>query len=236
MNASLVQNRVWMLRSCSNLLPVESPVVKAALHAWQEIDLSTQLASSLRTIYLNLADAKRMAMPIVRDAGVFTAPVISPLKLQQMAALWRKLSEECETAVQALEPEARWRLSGLYTENSFILGRFLREAVSGLHTCVNQVGEVAVPVLPQRRRTQRYVLLQPCMVRSQNGGTVAVARDISRNGIGLSCEQDFQLKERVTIELRDGRKMRGVVAWARNKQMNVQFDEQLSGSDSLFRS
>ncbi len=234
MNASAAQNRAWMLRSCSNLIPVESPVVKAALHAWQEIGIPQDLASSLRTIYLNLSDAKRMAMPVLRDAGAFTAPTISLSKLQQIAAVWRKLAEECEAAVQALEPEARWRLSGLYTENSFILGKLLREATSGLYACVNSAGEVAIPVLPQRRKTQRYVLLQPCMVRGQNGGAVAVARDISKNGMGLSCEQDFQLKERVAIELRDGRKMRGIVVWTRNKQINVQFDEQLATGDPLF--
>lgn len=234
MNASVSQNRAWMLRSCSNLIPVVSPVIRAALNAWQEIGLPSELASSLRNVYLGLFDAKRMTLPVIRDAGAFTGPTISLAKLQQIAALWRKLSEECEVGVQNLEPEARWRLSGLYTENSLILGRFLREAISGSHGCVNQVGEVAIPVLPQRRKTQRYALLQPCVVRGKSGNAVALARDISTNAIGLTCEQSFELKERVLVELRNGRKMKGTVVWARSGQINVQFEETLPADDPLF--
>jgi PilZ domain len=233
MNASVAQKRAWMLRSCSNFIPVETPVIRAALHTWQEIGLPRDLAASLKKIYLDLSDAKRLTVPVIRDAGSFTGPTISLAKLEQITALWLKLSEDCEAAVQSLEPEARWRLSGLYTGNSLVLGKFLREAISRSHDCVNQVGEVAVPVLPQRRKTPRYALLQPCMIRGQNGNAMAFARDISRNGIGLTCEQGFQLKERVLVELRNGRKMKGTIVWARNEYVNVQFEEPLSGDDPL---
>ncbi len=234
MNASVAQNRAWMLRSCSNFIPVETPVIRAALHTWQEIGLASELASSLRKVYLDLFEAKRQTLPIIRNAGTFTGPTISLAKLQQIAALWRKLSEECEAAVQSLEPEARWRLSGLYTGNSLVLGRFLREAIAGSHDCVNQVGEVAIPVLPQRKKTQRYALLQPCLVRAKNGNAIAFARDISRNGIGLTCDQSLHLKERLIVELRNGRKMKGTVVWAKDDQVNVQFEEPLAADDPLF--
>jgi len=234
MNAAAAQNRAWMLRSCSNLLPVESPVIKATLEAWQEIGLPRKLATSLQKIYVDLADANRKTRPISEAAGAFTGPQISLAKLEQMAALWRKISEECESAVQALEPESRWRLSGIYTGNSLVLGRFLKGVISGAHDCVSHLGEVAVPVLPQRRKTRSYALLQPCVIRRKEGTSMAFGRAISKNGIDVTCESAVDLKERVTVELRNGRKMRGIVVWSRDKNANIQFDEQLDTSDPLF--
>lgn len=234
LNASVAYNRAWMLRSCTNFMPVESSVVKAAIHSWQEIGLPAELASSLRKIFLDLFEAKRLTLPIIRGAGAFAGPSVSMAKLQQLTAVWRKLLQDCEAAVQDLEPEARWRLAGLYTANSLVLGKFVKDAIAGSHACINQVGEVAIPVLPQRRMAPRYTLLQPCLIRSQSGRAAAFARDISRNGIGLVCEQALQLKERVLIELRNGRRMRGTIVWLRDDTLNIQFDEPLADDDAIF--
>ncbi len=233
-NASAASNRAWMLRACSNLIPVESFAIRTALNLWEEVGFSKKLASSLQRIFLDLSDAKLQTLPIVRDAGTFSSPHVSAAKLEQIAILWRELSKACETVVQSLEPEARWRLSGLYTGNCLILGRFLRSAISGAHDCVNQFGEVAVPVLPQRRKSAHYALLQPCILRGASGSSAAFAQDFSKCGMNLSCDYGFQLKERVVIELRSGRKMRGTVVWARSKKLNVQFDEPLAEGDQLF--
>lgn len=233
-NASVSQNRSWMMRSCGNLIPVESPSIKAGLRAWQEIDLPRELAASISGIYRDLSDAKRLTLPIILAAGAFTAPKISEPKLQQIAALWKKLSEDCESAVQELEPEARWRLGGLYTGNALLLGKFVRDAISGSYDCVNQIGEVAIPVLPQRRKTARYILLQPCKIRGADGSSIALAHDISRNGLELTCERSFSVKERVRVELRSGRKFSGIVVWTRQKLVNIQFDDALASDDPLF--
>ncbi len=233
MNASLASERTWMLRSCSNLLPVESPVVKVALRSWQDIGLSGKLAESISRIYFDLSDAKMQAQPLISRAGAFAGPEISLAKLEQITALWRKLAEDCKTVVQRIEPETRWRLGGLYTGNALVLGKFLKEATSGSYACVNQFGEVAIPVLPQRRKAPRYVLLQRCKVSTQDVTSIAFARDISKNAIGLDCEHDFKLKERILVELRNGRKMKGIVAWSQKKKAVVQFDEALSDGDPL---
>lgn len=233
MNASLASERTWMLRSCSNLLPVESPIVKVALRSWKDIGLSGKLAESISKIYFDLSDAKTQARPLISRAGAFGGPDISLAKLEQIIALWRKLAEDCKTAVQCLEPETRWRLGGLYTGNALTLGKFLKEAMSGSYACVNQFGEVAIPVLPQRRKAPRYVLLQPCKVSTQGSTSIAFARDISKNSIDLDCEHDFKSKERILVELRNGRKIKGIVAWSQKKKVVVQFDEALSDGDPL---
>ncbi len=234
LNASVAYNRAWMLRSCTNFMPVESSVVRVAIRTWQDIGLPADLASSLRKVFMDLFEAKRLTLPIIRGAGAFAGPGVSMAKLQQLAAVWRKLLQDCEAAVQELEPEARWRLAGLYTANSLVLGKFVKEAIAGSHACVNQVGEVAIPVLPQRRMAPRYALAQPCLLRTQSGHAAASARDISRNGIGVVCEQTFQLKDRVVVELRNARRMRGTIVWLRSDYINIQFDEPLADDDPIF--
>ncbi len=232
-NASLAFERMWMLRTCSNLVPVESPVIKVALRAWQDIGLSGELASSISKIYFDLADAKHLSMPLIEQAGAFAGPAVSRTKLEQINALWRKLTEDCKDVVGRLEPETRWRFNSLYTGNALVLGKFLHEAISGGFGCVNQFGEVAIPVLPQRRKTPRYVLLQPCKISDKSGSSIAFARDIAKSGIGLDCERDLALKEKVVVELRNGRKMKGIIVWSHKKKVSIQFDEPLPNDDPL---
>ena len=233
MNASLAFERTWMLRTCSNLVPVESPVIKVALRACQEIGLPRELAASISKLFVNLADAKQLTTPLIEQAGAFSGSGISLSKLEQITALWRKLAEDCKDLVGRLEPETRWRFNSMYTGNSLVLGRFLQDAISGGFGCVNGFGEVAIPVLPQRRKTPRYVLLQPCKITDKAGSSVAFARDIATSGMGLDCERDFALREKVIVELRSGRKMKGIIVWTHQKKVNVQFDEPLMREDPL---
>ncbi len=128
-----------MLRSCSNLVPVESPVVKVALRSWQDIGLPRDLAAAISRLYFDLADAKKLALPLINSAGIFVGPQIPLAKLEQITAVWRKLAEDCRDAVLELEPETRWRLNGAYTGNALVLGKFMKEAMAGSRACVNQL-------------------------------------------------------------------------------------------------
>lgn len=233
MNASSASRRSWMLRACSNLVPVESPVVKVALRSWQDIGLPRELAGAIARLYFNLADAKKLALPLITGAGAFVAPRVPLAKLEQITAVWRKLAEDCRDAVLELEPEARWRLNGAYTDNALVLSKFLKEAMAGSRTCVNQYGEVALPILPQRRKTPRYTLLQHCKIFSQETSSIAFAREVSKNGLSIDCQRDFRLKDAVVVVLRNGRKMPGLIVWCKNGKAAVRFDSPLSDEDQL---
>jgi hypothetical protein len=222
-----------MLRACSNLVPIESPVVKAWLRSLPEFDLPKEQAAAIRRIYFDLIDAKALALPLINSAGVLTAPTIPHAKLEQIAAIWRKLAEECRDAALELEPHTRWRLGGGYTENAFVLGKFLREAISGSRTYVNHYGEVAMPVLAQRRRTLRFSLLQPCKIAWENSSAIAFARDISKIDLRLDCERDFRLKDVIIVALRNGRTMRTQVVWCKDGTTDVRFENPLEGNDIL---
>ncbi|AGK59379.1 type IV pilus assembly PilZ [Hyphomicrobium denitrificans 1NES1] len=233
MNASLASRRSWMLRACSNLVPVESPVVKVALRSWQDIGLPRDLAAAVARIYFNLADAKKLALPLINSAGIFAAPKIPLAKLEQITAVWRKLAEDCRDAVLELEPETRWRLNGTYTGNALVLSKFLKEAMAGLRTCVNQYGEVALPLLPQRRKMPRYMLLQHCKIFSQGSASAAFARDLSKNDLSVDCDGDFRLKDAVVVVLRSGRKLPGLIVWFKDGKAGVRFNSPLPDDDLL---
>ena len=233
MNASLASRRSWMLRACSNLVPVEAPVVKVALRSWQDIGLPRDLAASVARAYFNLADAKKLALPLINSAGIFVAPQIPLAKLEQIAVVWRKLAEDCREAALEMEPETRWRLNGAYTGNALVLSKFLKEAMSGLQTCVNQQGEVALPILPQRRQIPRFITLQSCKIFSQAGAISAFARDTSRNDLSVDCDRDFRLKEAVVVTLRNGRKLPGLIVWSKDGKSGIRFDSPLPDDDPL---
>lgn len=233
MNASLSSRRSWMLRACSNLVPIEAPVVKVALRSWQDIGLPRDLAVAVARIYFNLSDAKKLTLPLICSAGIFVAPQIPLAKLEQITAVWRKLAEDCRDAVLELEPEARWRLNGVYTGNALVLTKFLKEAMGGLRTCVNQHGEVALPLLPQRRQMPKYVVLQPCKVFSQESASTAFARDVSKNDLTIDCDRNFRLKDAVVVVLRNGRKLPGLIVWSKDGKSGIRFDNPLSDDDPL---
>jgi len=233
MNASLATRRSWMLRACSNLVPIESPVVRIGLRSWQDIGLSRDLAADVRRIYFDLADAKTLALPLINSAGSFVAPTIPLAKLEQITAVWGKLAEDCRDAVLELEPETRWRLSGGYTANALVLSKFLKDAMNGSRACVNHHGEVALPILPQRRRTPRYRLDQPCKISWQSGSMIAFARNISKDGLNLDCDRELPPREAVSIGLRNGRKMQGLIVRSKDRQADIRFDNPLADDDKL---
>jgi hypothetical protein len=233
MNASLASRRSWMLRSCSNLVPVESQVVKAWLRSSQEFELPKELVAGVRRIYFDLVDAKNLAQPLINNAGVLIAPTIPYAKLEQIAAVWRKLADDCRDIALELEPQTRWRLGSAYTENALVLGKFLKEAVSGSRTYVNHYGEVAMPILPKRRRAPRFALGQPCKISWENGSVIAFARDISKIDLRLNCESAFRLKDSIIVTLRNGRTLRALVVWRMDGAMDIRLETPLDGNDVL---
>lgn len=233
MNASLASRRSWMLRACSNLVPVEAPVVKVALRSWQDIGLPRDLAAAVARVYFDLADAKKLALPLISSAGIFVAPQTPLAKLEQITAVWRKLADDSRDTVLELEPETRWRLNGAYTGNALVLSKFLKEATAGLRTCVNQYGEVALPLLPQRRQMPRYMTLQHGKIFSQGSAYAAFVRDVSKNDLTVDCDRDFRLKDAVVVFLRNGRKLPGLIVWCKDGKAGIRFDTPLPNDDPL---
>lgn len=234
-NASLQNGQKWMLRTCRNILPVEAAIVGFATKNWKELSVSQNMAKNISRVFFNLADAKNKTEIMLDRFSSFNSVIPSP-GLEQLTALWRKLAEDCLTLVNELEPDTRWRLNSLYTENALVLSKFVKAAVNGGAANVDASGHVALPVLPQRRREPRFTLLQPCNILIRNQSLPAVARDISRNGLGISCRAELPLREQVVVELKGGRKFRGRIVWIREGNQGIQFDDPLALTDPLLGS
>lgn len=233
MNASLVRGLAGVPNSCRNNLPVESPVVSAALGSWDDFGIPKTLRTRTERLFKDLSFAKQSMEPFIGGPHTGKADIVPLRAIAQLTAVWRTLSGDAYETVSAFEPETRWRIGGRYSENSLVLNRFLKEAIRGKFDCVDLHGEVVLPVLPQRRRAQRFALQQSCKVVVRGRRVPGFAQDISMYGIGLSCSLTVGLKEPVLIELQTGRTFKGTVAWTKEGRLGVQFDNALLRSDPL---
>lgn len=236
MNACMERGMATIPNSCRNQFPVEPPVVFAALSVWDDFGIEKKLGTRVELLYKQLAHARSSTEPFI---GLSQADNLNRLPLQtvaQLTALWRGLARDACDVVNSLEPEVRWRIGGLYSENSIMLNRFLKEALQGKSSCVDVQGEVILPVLPQRRKAQRFALQQPCKLAVRGKVLAAFGNDVSMYGMGLSCEFPFKLKEIIYIEIKTGRRFKGVVAWSNGTRLGVQFDTALERTDPLISS
>ena len=236
MNACMERGMAIIPNSCRNQFPVEPPVVFAALSVWDDFGIAKTLGTRIELLYKQLAHARSSTEPFI---GSQYAGALNLLPLQtvaQLTALWRGLAADANDVVNTLEPEVRWRIGGLYSENSIMLNRFLKDAVQGKNDCVDVQGEVILPVLPQRRKAQRFALQQPCKIAVRGKILAAFGNDVSMYGMGLACEFPFKLKEPIFIETKTGRRFKGVVAWSNGTRLGVQFDAALERTDPLISS
>lgn len=230
-NASMQKGQSWMLRSCRNFLPVQAAVSTVALKGWSDIGLSKGSAHAISRIYFNAADARNRTEAVLDGLGPVNSPNIPIAKHQQLNIVWRQLADDCRLSVQELEIETRWKLSELYTANALVLAKVLKDAEKGGFSCVDRMGNVILPTLPQRRREIRYSILQQCTVTIRNMTVPAIARDVSRTGIGIACAAEFRLRDNIIIELKGGRRFKGRVVWIKDGRQGIQFDESLEQSD-----
>lgn len=233
MNACLANKRKRLPASCRNLFPVEATVVGAALHSFPGMAVPQDITARVQRVYLNLANAKHLTESVIDMTGAETTALVPYTKLQQITLMWRKLAKDTLAAIQQFEPESRWRLGGQYSENTLILGRFLREAIEGRFTSVDSRGDVAMPVLPQRRRSPRFRLSQTCRLLSNGAAAIGLTHDISRASIGVSCNHLFKLKDVVFVELNDGRQLQTTVVWSKDGRYTLRFEHQLTPTDLL---
>jgi PilZ domain len=219
--------------SCRNHFPVEPQLIFAALNSWVDFRLPNALRARVERLYKELAGAKQCTEPHIGVAPSGRTTSIALQTIAQLTAIWRALSADACEAVNCMEPEVRWRVGGLYSENSLMLNRFLKDAIQGKHSCVDVFGEVVMPVLPQRRRAQRFALQQSCKIAVRGKIVQGFANDISMYGMGLSSDVAVVLREQIAIEIQTGRRFKGVVAWSNNGKVGVQFDTALARTDPL---
>jgi hypothetical protein len=130
--------------------------------------------------------------------------------------------------------ETRRRLPAAYDEDGRALIAFLGEAAKGDTRRVGRAGEIELPRLRQRRSSPRAAVRHACALLLPEGRVAAEIEDVSRNGLGLRCQERLRVGQEVVVELESGRKLTGVVARANGEQAGLKLSGPLPSNDPLF--
>ena len=193
------------------------------------------MPAHLRVLRGNCATAAAATEQVI--AQVKVTPGAKPPReaLRACAGQWRAFAQLAAQTINALEPEARWRIAGRYSENAILLARLLRAIAEGRWPCVNETGGIERINLPQRRRVPRYELHEKCRVISAGGAFEGVTVDISAGGLGIRTAHTFAMRQDVKVQLESGRRLHGVVAWIKAGRIGIQFLHELVPTDPLLR-
>lgn len=232
-NAFAKGNPNRILMSSRNLIPSE-PTSLAGAKGLQIVNGPAYVAGRyLSDLFGGIRPARELLENYFSRAGRHAVLIVAQRDRDVWAEAWQTASYVALKAVNGLEPETRWRLSGLYSENSLVLTRVLRSAAVGEAPCVDEMDCVTLPALPQQRRVPRFALRQDCMITHHGTTYKAFAKDVSAGGIGLGGAPAFQLKAKVEIQLRSGRRLSGCVVWCDDTRLGVQFAVDLLPGDPL---
>ncbi len=220
-------------RSFLNFIPHKPAAIAGMRQCREELGLSQDTAYCVDLLYRQLEMARPPIYRFIADLNHHGAPRAIDRHAKALAASWRRLSQVALDAVDAMEPGTRWRLTGLYSENTLILARLLRAAIDGKQPCLDAKGEIFLPELPQRRSARRFGLLQNCTIHYRGAQFQAFARDVSATGLGLDHAAGLMLKQVIEVELKDGRTLSGTVAWAQHGRAGIEFLTALAPNDPL---
>lgn len=104
---------------------------------------------------------------------------------------------------------------------------------AGLSPCVAEDGFVVAPGVLDRRSEARVPVQQRIWIESNAGRQSVLLRDISMNGLGISLSSGVKKGMLVAAELPGGRRLKGIVVWAKNGGIGVRLVHPLNPSDPL---
>ena len=146
---------------------------------------------------------------------------------------WRQNCRLAILALRELDAHVAPELPELYVQNSRVLVALLAGASNGWRPCIDADGQLYLPPLPQQRRWPRRALLQNCRISFRNQTAEVFVRDLSAGGLGLDRAPPMIRGELVTVDLENGRKLRGIVAWSSGPSVGVRFLATLKPADPL---
>ena len=91
------------------------------------------------------------------------------------------------------------------------------------------------PTGAERRRAPRFAVQIDAVLHANGTSQPTVIDDLSVGGAGLDLAIGIYANDAVEIELADGRRLPGQVAWWLSGACGVQFAEPLRPDDRLFR-
>ena len=198
-----------------------------------EIEPLSETQERVEAFFTSLRVLRRMLGSYFFDASEIGAERAHVLHSRRVCEAASAACHEALRAVRTLEAETPGRLPDLYCDHAQALSGLLLAAEQGATPCLDGRGQPFMPNLPQRRRSMRRSLSQPCRVLYRRAILSAFAKDVSEGGIGLLRVPFLQTDDVVTVELCTGRRFKGIVAWCRDEAAGVRFLQSLPMSDPL---
>jgi len=226
MTARSIADAAWTLKSWRAVLIDDGHTMRLTLRFRTDMGMSAATAAQLAKLYAGLARAKSETP----DDNRLSERAATSRSAEQ----WRRLSAEFKSALEAVMSETRRRLPAPYDADGRGLIAFLGEAANGDTRRVGRSGEIELPRLRQRRSSPRIAVRHVCALLLPGGRVAAEIEDVSRNGLGLRCQQKLSEGQEVVVELEGGRKLTGVVARVQGEQAGMRLSAPLPSNDPLF--
>jgi hypothetical protein len=213
-------------------VPREPALISVLRNGMLETDLDEDTLAVISDFFDDLAPARIALDQYFADANHIGTERASALHFLPLSNSWRRACEDALVAARQLHGHLG-QLPTQYTSNSRVLIELLQEAVNGGTPCLDAEGRISIPDLPQRRRTARRTICQPCTLTYNRTTAQAFVRDVSPGGFGLERVPQLTPKTLVLIELPSGRRFTGVVAWCNGSAAGVRFARTLLPNDPL---
>lgn len=213
-------------------VPREPALISVLKNGMLETNLDEDTIAVISDFFDDLAPARTALDQYFADANHIGAERASALHLLALSNSWRRACEDALVAARQLHGHLG-RLPSQYTSNSKVLIDLLQDAAAGGSPCLDAAGQISIPDLPQRRRTARRTICQPCTITHNRTTSEAFVRDVSPGGFGLERVPQLVPKSLVLIELPSGRRFTGVVAWCNGFSAGVRFARTLLPNDPL---
>jgi len=214
-------------------VPRESAITQS-LGGWLvDTGMSYETVAAIGMALDALRQARGALQVYASDASSLGAEGAAVLHRFHLVAEWRHAGLAVLNAVNLFDGEAGDALPDVYRQSTGILNGLLQRAAAGGFPCLDLRGKPVVPLLPQRRRSSRRMMVEECRLRWRTRHCNAMVRDISSGGIGLSSTPDLREGDPIVVELDCGRSFSGIVAWARDGEAGVEFSTPLPLNDPL---
>ena len=217
----------------SPYVPQEPAIITALRNLMIESDLDEDTTGVISNFFYELAPARTILERYFADASEIGDERAATLHRFSLTNTWRKACRDAVSALQKLHHDVIRKLSAQYARNSNVLTKLLTETSNGGSPCLDAQGQIRLPDLPQRRRSARRTLCQPCVVTHNRKTSQAFVRDVSAGGLGLEQVPQLVPDSIVFIELPSGRRLVGVVAWCDASAAGIRFAKALLPNDPL---
>ncbi len=214
-------------------VPQEPAIVTAFRNQMIESEPDGNTAGVISDFFYDLAPATIILERYFVDARQIGDERASILHLLSLTNSWRKACRDAMTALQQQHHDVVRKLSAQYAQNFDVLTKLLSEAANGGSPCLDPEGQIRLPDLPQRRRSTRRTLCQPCIIRHNRKTSEAFVRNVSAGGLGLERVPQLVPDSIVLVELPSGRRFAGIVVWCDEAAAGIRFARPLLPNDPL---